>query len=423
MILQIVGCSHHRSSVEIRERLAFSPKQTSTFLEAFQKSYPQSEVVLLSTCNRTEVYTAGHSSDLIPSTQEMSMFLAESCGIRHADIHDFLFEHADEQAIRHLFSVAASLDSMVIGEAQILSQVKQAYRQAADLNQSMPLTHHAFQAAIRVAKRVARETNIHANRVSIPSIAVGVFARQIFERLDNKRILVIGGGKMAAETLNYIQSGGGHDFVVVNRTQEAARRLAEKFHAEVATWDDLPKQLQLADVIISTTGASQPVVTTEMYRQIERGRQQRPLFVLDLAIPRDFEPAIGDCLNVYLYSIDDLQQECERNRDARASEWPKAQKILDQETARFMSDLAHRSKAPTIQRLKKQAQEIKEAEFERLMNRLGEIDPVHKKEIEASLHRIVNKLLHPPLESLKDESEAGSAGLLDALKRLFQLGD
>lgn len=423
MILKIIGCSHHQSSVEVRERLAFNPQQALRFLRKFYDAYPQSEVVLLSTCNRTELYAAGQSYDLMPSTEEMGLFLADSCGVQHSEINDFLFEHANEQAVRHLFAVAASLDSMVIGEAQILSQVKRAYRQAADLNQPMPLTHHVFQAAIRVAKRVASETEIHANRVSIPSIAVGVFARQIFERLDNKQILVIGAGKMADETLKYIQGEGGRDFVVVNRTREAAVLLADKFNGRVADWDELPEQIQNADLIVSTTGASQPVVTLQMYQQIERGRLQRPLFVLDLAIPRDFEPGIGNCLNVYLYTIDDLQQECDRNRNARAGEWPKAQKILDQEAERFMRELSLRSKGPTIQRLKQQALEIKDAELDRLMKRLGEVDPLQQKEIEASFHRMINKLLHPPLESLKDEAETGATGLLDALKRLFQLGD
>lgn len=423
MILQIIGCSHHRSSVEIRERLAFNPQQALRFLKKFYEAYPRSEVVLLSTCNRTELYAAGQSIDLMPSTEEMGRLLADSCGVQHSDINGGLFEHVNEQAVRHLFAVAASLDSMVIGEAQILSQVKQAYRMAADLNREMPLTHHLFQAAIRVAKRVASETAIHANRVSIPSIAVGVFARQIFERLDNKQILVIGAGKMADETLKYILDDGAQDFVVVNRTREAAVHLADKFNGRVADWDALPEEIQQADLIVSTTGASQPVVTLQMYQQIERGRQQRPLFVLDLAIPRDFEPDIGSCLNVYLYTIDDLQLECDRNRNARAGEWPKAEKILDQEAGRFMRDLSLRSKGPTIQRLKQQAEEIKDAELDRLMKRLGEVDAQQQKEIEASFHRVINKLLHPPLESLKGEEEPDAGGLLDAFKRLFQLGD
>ncbi len=423
MILQIIGCSHHQSSVKVREQLAFNPQQTSRFLENFSEAYPDSEAVLLCTCNRTELYTAGQTSESIPSIEEMSLFLANSCGVQYSEINSFLFEHQNEQAVRHLFSVAASLDSMVMGETQILSQVKQAYQQATNLNQPMPFTHQVFQAAIRVAKRVASETEIHANRVSIPSIAIGIFARQIFERFDNKQILVVGAGKMAEETLRYIQSEGGQDFVIVNRTRQAAADLAEKFNGQVADWADLPDQLKQADLIVSTTGSSEPVVTLDMYQQIERERMQKPLFILDLAIPRDFEPDISKCVNVYLYTIDDLQNECDRNRAARANEWPKAQKILDQETERFMRELSARSKGPAIQRLKQQAQEVKQAELERLMNRLGKIDPSQKKEIETSFHRMINKLLHPPLESLKDESETDGNGLVDALKRLFQLGD
>ena len=170
MILKIIGCSHHQSSVEVRERLAFNPQQTFRFLQKFYDAYPKSEVVLLSTCNRTELYAAGQSYDSMPSTEEMGLFLADSCGVQHSEINDFLFEHADEQAVRHLFSVAASLDSMVIGEAQILSQVKQAYRQAADLNQPMPLTHHVFQAAIRVAKRVAAKPKFMRIASAFPAL-------------------------------------------------------------------------------------------------------------------------------------------------------------------------------------------------------------------------------------------------------------
>ncbi|MCH2181610.1 MAG: glutamyl-tRNA reductase [Mariniblastus sp.] len=423
MILQLVGCSHHLSSVEVRERLAFDSQQAFRFLKKFYDAYPRSEIVLLSTCNRTELYAAGRSYDLVPTAEEMSLFLADFSGLPPAEMNRFLFEHANEQAVRHLFSVAASLDSMVIGEAQILSQVKLAYQQAAELNQPMPLTHQMFQSAIRVAKRVASETKIHTNRVSIPSIAVGVFTRQIFERLDNKQILVIGAGKMAAETLKYVRDEGGRDIVVVNRTLDAAVRLANQFNGRAGRWDDLAEHVRSADLIVSTTGASQPVVTMSMYQQIERDRQQRPLLILDLAIPRDFEPVIGDSLNVYLYTIDDLQQECQRNRDARAGEWPKAQKILDQETGQFMRELSLRSRGPTIQRLKQRAEEIKNAEVRRLMNRLEDVTPEQQKEIEAAFHRMINKLLHPPLASLKEEGEPDANGLLDALKRLFQLND
>ena len=423
MNLQIVGCSHHETGVELRERLAFNPNQTNEFLRHFYEAFPRTEAVLLSTCNRTELFTAGLQADWIPGADELSAFLARHCEVPQSLVIDSLFEHQNRGAVRHLFSVTSSLDSMVLGETQILGQVKQAYRLAVDLNQEMPVTHRAFQAAIRVARRIANETDIQANRLSIPSIAIGVFAKQIFERLDNKRILVIGAGEMAAETLTYVRECGGSDIVVVNRTGESANRLIDLFGGRYSEWENLATELGEADLVISTTSSDQPVVTLEKYHQVERIRQQRPLFILDLAIPRDFEQAIGDCLNVYLYSIDDLKAECERNRKSRNSEWPKAQKIVDQETELFMSELLHHSKGPTIQRLKQQAHEIKEAEIQRLLNKLGDLDPQHRSEIEAAFHRVVNKLLHPPLESLRDESEEGSNGLLDALKRLFKLED
>ena len=423
MILQIVGCSHHKSSVDVRERLAFSEQQASQFLEQFYSAFPKSEAVLLSTCNRTEFYSASREAKLGPSAEDMKQLLADACGMQSNDIQPFLFDHCDIEAIRHLFSVAASLDSMVVGESQILAQVKQAYQLASQHNKSMPLTHQVFQTAIKVAKRVANETKIHNNRVSIPSIAIGDFACQIFERLNNKRILVIGAGEMAEETLQYVSYYGGSDIVIVNRTLQTAEELSNRCGGVVADWIDLPNQLAAADLIISTTSAQEPVVTRELFRKIEPSRQQRPLFILDLAIPRDFESSIGELEEVFLYSIDDLQAQCEHNRKSRKSYWPKAKKIIDQETELFMSEMIHRSKGPTIARLKDQAAKIKDAELVRLMNKLGEIDDHQRQEIATAFHRLTNKLLHPPLESLKEESDVNDHQLFDAIKQLFKLGD
>ena len=206
MNLQVIGCSHHQSNVAIREQLAFTEKQVGSFLKLFYDRFPQSEAVLLSTCNRTEFYAAAQKPDLIPSQQEMMEFLASQRGLSISDVDDDLFAHSDRDAIEHLFSVAASLDSMVVGETQILSQVKRAYQLAVESNQTIPLTHQAFQSAIRVARRVSNETEIHSNRVSVPSIAICVLAKQIFERLDNKNVLIVGAGEMAEETLNYVRS-------------------------------------------------------------------------------------------------------------------------------------------------------------------------------------------------------------------------
>jgi glutamyl-tRNA reductase len=334
-----------------------------------------------------------------------------------------LFERTGEDAVRHLFMVAASLDSMVVGEAQILSQVKQAYELARSGDCAGTLTNLAFQAAIRVAKRVANETAINQKRVSIPSVAVADFASRIFERLDDKNVLVIGAGEMGEETLNYLKAEGACDVAIINRNYERAVALADRVGGRAYAWDQLDRLLVEADLVISTTGASRPIVTLEHYQRIESLREQRTMFILDLAVPRDIDNAVGDCLNVYLYSIDDLKATCEKNRRAREKEWPRAEQIIEQETAKFVADLNHRATAPIIRQLKAQADDIKAAEIARLMNKLGDtLDEATADEVRRSFDRLVNKLLHPPLESLRDEAERGQPhGLLDALKQLFRL--
>ena len=424
MILQIVGCSHHQSTVDIRERLAFNDEQAGRFLESFYDAYPNSEAVLLSTCNRTEFYAAGKKEDECPSFADMKGLLANACGLSDQEIRPFLFDHSDKEAIKHLFSVAASLDSMVIGETQILAQVKQAYQLATDVNNSIPLTHQLFQSAIRVAKRVSNETEVHNSRVSIPSIAIGDFARQIFERFDNKRILVIGAGEMAEETMRYVSYYGGKQISIVNRTIANAHDLSERCGGTVLQWSELSNQLTQADLVISTTGSPEAVVTENLFQSIESARMRRPLFVLDLAIPRDFDPSIGNRENVYLYSIDDLQAQCEHNRKSRNSYWPKAMKIIDQETDLFTKSLAHRAKGPMIAQLKEQADLVKQSELQRLFNKLNGIDDNQRQEIETAFHRLTNKLLHPPLESLKEESDTDDQNrLFDAVKKMFKLGE
>ena len=424
MKLQMVGCSHHNSSVEVRGRLAFSPTQLDEALRSLRERYPHTEAVLLSTCNRVEVYTAAEDADQGPSHQEVAEFLAEFHGLNVYDIFDDLFERTGEDAVRHLFTVSASLDSMVVGEPQILAQVKQAYELASARRSTGPLTNQIFQAALKVAKRVATETSINEKRVSIPSVAVADFARNIFERFDDKRVLVIGAGEMGEETVRYLQDQGARDICVINRSFERARDLAERWQGSALHWDQLGQALAEADLVVSTTGAEEPIVTLTEYRRIEDARYQRDLFVLDLAVPRDFDPAIGDCLNVYLYSLDDLREACDRNRQARDKEWPRAMHIVEQETVRFMAELNHRATAPIIKRLKQGWQERKEDELRRLYNKLPNLDERSREEINQSFERLINKLLHPPLETLRAESKEGTPhGLLDAIRRLFHLGE
>jgi glutamyl-tRNA reductase len=427
MKLQMVGCSHHNSPIALRERLAFDPAQAAEALDRWHERFPTTEAVLLSTCNRVEVYTASDvdaadTSAAVPSHQQVVEFLAEFHGLDLPAIFDDLFEQSGEAAVRHLFTVSASLDSLVLGEPQILAQVKQAYQLAQQRNSAGPLTHEMFQAALRVAKRVARETSIYEKRVSIPSVAVGDFARQIFDRFDDKQVLVIGAGAMGAETLRYLADAGARDVTIINRHDERAVELVSSCSATAAPWEELDRRLTAADLVISTTGASEPVVTLERFLKLEPGRYQRPLLILDLAVPRDFEPAIGDRLGVYLYSIDDLEEAARRNRQERDHELPGALAIVADETRRFMEEMHHRATGPIIHRLRESWQKIREQELGRLFKKLPDLAETERDEIRQAFERYVNKMLHPPLEQLRDESRRGHPhGLLEALKRLFHL--
>lgn len=421
MNVQVVGCSHHGSLISVRERLAFSPDQVREALDRWRRVFPRVEAVLLSTCNRVEVYAATETPSM-PDREQVGHFLARFHGVEGSEVVDHLYEHQGRQAVRHLFTVACSLDSMVVGEPQILSQVKQAYRVATEQDNTGPLTHSEFQAALKVARRVASETAIHQRRVSIPSVAVADFAKQIFERFDDKHTLVIGAGEMAEETLRYLRDEGARQVTVVNRNFERAEKLAREWEGKALPWDQLFSALAEADLVISTTGANEPIVTAEQFKTVEASRGQRPLFVLDLAVPRDFDPQVGERPDVYLYSVDDLQAACERNLAMRDKEMPSALKIIEQETDRFMSELHRRATGPVIRQLKQGWQKPKEEELQRLLNKLPELNDRSREEVRRSFDRLVNKLLHPPLESLRDESRDGIPHvLMDALARLFQL--
>ena len=424
MKLRVTGCSHHHADVALRERLAFSPEQTRRALRQLKEAFPHAEVALLSTCNRTEIYLASKEEDAPPTHHDIVDFLARFHDLPPETIFDVLFEHAGEDAIRHLFTVASSLDSMVVGEAQILSQVKQAFAVAQECHTVGTLLHLAFAAANRVAKRVQTETAIHRRRVSVPSVAVSEFASRLFERFSDKRALIIGAGEMAEETARYLQDAGVRDVVVINRSRERAEELARRLGGSPRPWEALDEALTEVDLVVSTTGATEPIMTAAQFRSVHRARAQRLLFVLDLAVPRDFAPEIGDFNNVYLYCIDDLRAMCESNRRAREKEWPKAERIIEEEVQRFMADWHHRETAPTIRQLRESARSVRDAELERLFRRLPDLESNQRREIERAVDRVVNKLLHPPMETLRHEAANGAPhGLLDALKRLFQIGD
>jgi len=424
MKLQLVGMSHHGSDLEIRQQVAFQGEQVEHALLHLRDRFPGSEAVVLSTCNRVEVYTASEEAELAPSHRQIIEFLTEFHGIESPEVLDSLMHQSGEEAVRHLFHVTASLDSMVLGEAQILSQVKQAYDRATAAGNAGPMIHAVFQAALRVARRVATETTINQRRTSIPSVAVCDFARRIFETFEDKKILVIGAGEMGEETLRYLRDEGARQITILNRDPQKATTLAEEYHGRTAPWDSLDAELAQADLVVSTTAAAEPIMTAERFQPISESRYQRPLAILDLAVPRDFDPAVGEALGVYLYTIDDLAETCNNNRAAREKEWPAAERIVQEETERFMTEWYHRMTGPTIRQIKQNFDNIGQEELQRLFNKLPDLDVKSREEISRSFDRMVNKMLHQPLVSLRDESREGTPHLLvEAIRRLFQLKD
>lgn len=421
MNLLIVGCSHHRTPLAVRERLAFDEEQTAGALAALRSRWPQAEAVLLSTCNRVELYLGGEK-EVLPSGEEAGVFLAQFHGLEPALIQPYLYVYEDEEAVRHLFCVASSLDSMVLGEAQILGQVKDAYQLAAQQGAVGPILHASFQTAVKVARRVAAETTLHQRRVSIPSVAVADFAQQIFDRFDDKQVLLIGAGEMAEETLKYLHDLGARQITVVNRSPERAEQLAGRWQGRAVPWEQLVPAAAAADLIISTTGASQPILTAEKFAQVSALRRRWPLFILDLAAPRDVDPAIGQQPGVYLFCIDDLKATCEANRRERDAELPAAMRIVDEEAGQFMADLHHKASAPLIVQLRQGWQKPKEEELQRLFNKLPQLDEHAKAEIRQAFDRLVNKMLHMPLDTLRNHARQGVPySLMEALAKLFHL--
>lgn len=422
----MVGWSHHHTPLDIREKLAFSSEQVLEALQRFREQFPDTEAVLLSTCNRVEWYCATSQNERLPSPSELGSFIANFHGLDYSDVGEQLRASTGEETLKHLFMVAASLDSMIVGEAQILSQVKAAYELACEGKAASTLMHQAFQRATVVARRVANETEIHRRRVSVPSVAVSEIATDFFERFDDKRILLIGAGEMGMETLRYLVEAGAKSIKIVNRNAERGRALAEQFNADLKPWEQLDQCLAEADLVVSTTSSNEAIVTRERFKTIRGKRGARAVLILDLAVPRDFEKEIAELADVYLYSIDDLQQVCDRNIQARQQEWPKAEQIVEVEIRKFLREGVHRGAGPTIKKYRDQGERIKQEELQRLLAKLQPrgLDEQTKKELEIAFDRLANKLMHPPLHALRENSDSSHhATLIDALRRLFQISD
>lgn len=423
MNLLTVSCTHQTAELAVRERLAFAgPDHLRRAYQRLKSLFPEAEFVILSTCNRVEIHSAGAATATVPSFAQIAQFLADFHQVPLDEFVGELREFNGSGSVAHLFEVVSSLDSMVLGEPQIVAQVKDAYRQAEENQTCGPFTHAMFQAAIHTSAKVRSKTRLAEGKVSVASVAVGDFGKSIFDHFRGKKVLVIGAGEMAEETLRYLQDEGVTEVVVVNRSRERAEKLAEDCKGIAAPWADLDHWLRQADVIVSTTGADKPIIDAARFSAARKGITGKPVFILDLGAPRDFDPAVGDLEDVFLYDIDSLSRTCEENRKARVREIEQAEKIIESETSRLMSDFYRRAHGDVVTALRAGWHDLAQQELERLFKKSSHFDDQDREAIEQTVKRIVNKLLHPPLEALKDESQDGAAhGLINALKRLFGL--
>lgn len=431
MKLRMIGCSHHDTPLEIREQVAFSSEQITQALWSLKEQFPDTEAVLLNTCNRVELYWGASHEDKIATQEAIERFLSEFHRIALRTIQEHFKVRHDGQAVEHLFTVVSSIDSLVVGESQIPAQVRSAYDRSKLEGAAGAVMHSLFQHASQVSKRVTTETEIHRRRISVPSVAVSEVASEFYERFDDKNIVVIGSGQMGVETLQYLLDAGARNIVIVNRSLDKAQSVADQmsiaaqFELRAETWDALDRLLVWADLVVSTTGASEPIVTESRLKPILARRSRPNLLILDLAVPRDFEPTIARLPSVYLYSVDDLQSVCQRNEAFRKQQLPKARKIIDEEVQKILADWNLRQSGDTIRALRDQADLIRDSELHRLFSKqsMQELDAQAHQEILQAVDRVINKLLHGPLQSLREAPhEDHRESLATAIRRLFKLG-
>jgi glutamyl-tRNA reductase len=424
----MVGCSHHSAPIAVRELIAFTDTQCNEALTQLRNRFVDYEFVLLNTCNRVEIYAANSTDSEEKSEPRVADRLIDFIASFHSQPSDRFKNHflklENEKAIEHLFTVSSSIDSMVVGESQIAAQVHEAYRRATDGGFTGPIMHSVFQHASQVSKRVTNETEIHRRRISVPSVAVSEIASEFFERFEDKQIVIIGSGEMGTETLQYLQGAGATKVTMINRSFERAQSVAKQYSVKVAPWERLDTLIAESDLVVSTTGATEPVVTEARFRSISSMRKKGTLLILDLAVPRDFEASIGRLPGVYLYSVDDLQRVCDRNRTFREQQLPKAHRIIHEEVVRLLGNVEHRSSGATIRALRDQADEFKRAELERLLGKqaLQNASPEMQQEISQAFDRLTNKMLHSPLQSIREVAQSDQREtLVSALRKLFQI--
>jgi glutamyl-tRNA reductase len=420
MSIILVGLNHKTAPVEVRERLAFTDEACTETLQTLVDGELISEGLIVSTCNRVEVLAATRGLNGDEGTARISSFLCEARRLPDGFFVKHLYTHAGEQAVRHVFRVASSLDSMVVGEPQVLGQVRRAYSNAVTAGTAGRVLHRLVHHALHVAKRVRSETGIAASAVSLSFTAVEL-GRKIFGSLKGTTVLVIGAGEMAELAAQHLASAGAARILVTNRTTETAEQLAQKIKGQALDFSTLPAHLAEADIIICSTAAKEYVVTQEMAREALAARRQRPAFFIDISVPRNVDPAVGELDNLFVFDVDDLEAVVASNIREREREAERAELIVESEVMQFQQALRSLDLGPTVAALRHKLEEIAQAELKRQRTRLGNLTPEQERAVEALLMSTVNKISHPIINRLRRSHDTGEEENLKAWRNTFGL--
>jgi glutamyl-tRNA reductase len=416
----IVGLNHRTAPVEMRERIAFDRSLLGETLRCLRALGSVHEGAVLSTCNRVEVVAA--TFDREAAFAEIKKFLLErEAAAGESNLEDHLYAYGGGEAVRHLFRVASSLDSMVVGEPQILGQLKDYYIAAKEAGSVGTVLHRLFHRSFSVAKRVRTETGIASRVVSVSSVAVEL-AKRIFDRLEDKTVMLIGAGKMGESVCRHLQGNGVSSLMVTNRTFERAVEVAAEFRGNPIRFEDLPRYLKLADLVIGCAGAPEFLLKPEVVEETLRERKQKAMFFIDLGDRRNFDPSINQIANVYLYDIDDLQSVANENLSERAGEVLKADEIVEEEVAGFLRWLDSLDQVPTIVALRQRLEEIRRSELEKsLRTSLKGLSEKERQAIEDMTSAIIGKILHAPISRMKKPEDGEESLYVEALRKLFGL--
>jgi glutamyl-tRNA reductase len=413
--LLALGASHKTASLELRERIALPTARAARVLAELTEHDAIHEAVALFTCNRTELYLI--TADAVEAENAALAVLSRQAGLRPTELFGSLYSLRGSEAVEHLFAVTGGLDSMIVGEAEVQGQVKRAYEMALVEGVSGPVSNRLFRDALAAGKRVRTETGVARNNVSVSTVAVQL-AGEFLGDLSDRRVLVIGAGENAELTARALRDRGVETLFVANRRYDRALGLAQRFGGRAVTFDDMPRELEASDIVVSSTGAPHQILGREELEFVAASRMGRPLVLIDLAVPRDIEPSVRDCPGIALYDMNDLQKAVARNMDAREAEAAEALVLVREEVARFQDWMSSLEVVPTISALRRRADEVVEQVLRENESRWETLSPADRERVEVMARAVVSRLLHEPTVRLKDRS---SYHYLHTIRELFGL--